>query len=260
MKFLKIFLIVVLVVLAIAVLLVIAAVTYAYLIKLEIVHKPFYTEDIANYYTGSTGLTKVELPQTAEVVSYSRFSDTFYDGDVDEYLELKFSNVDELEKYLSAILEKAEERYHRTIGRELTEEHGYCLEPNPYNANYTDIINYNTHSLGGNIYHMGYSIRPGEYSIYDTIYSIISYSIEELTVIQTISSGAFFTMDRDYIPKYFTRFNVPLDQPVERWIRLERTPSSEESIQAAGIQQTHALPAEICAHKRIRLPHAIVHN
>ena len=51
-------------------------------------------------------------------------------------------------------------------------------------------------------------------------FAIISYSYEELTIIQTYSNSSYLEGIDEYIPKYFLRFDIPLTEKLERHIKV----------------------------------------
>ena len=184
------------------------------------------TDDVSNLnsgeyqWFGKVFSKSTNLPDNAEVIDYYYY---YYLIEAnDEYLELRFKTEEETLEYLKRI--KAE------IVENLKEyrvpQYGswFYEEQNPYNPLYTDVfcLYHSTRrpSLGEKPDYVGYSVKLKDDSTFITANcGIISYSIEEKTVIQTF----FDESDKDsarcyFIPKYFVRFGVPTTENHERYI------------------------------------------
>lgn len=178
-----------------------------------------YTEDINNYgsdkYHRRSSFFLPELPTNADVVFFSSYN--YYNEIFDQYLELKFNTKEEMHEYISSILDydlasfSKENREEPAIG-------WVVEETNPYNSSYTDLIS--TSMTSGtygdvDVRWVGYKIRTTGNERIEANLSIVSYSDEELTVIQSYLYGINYTF------KYFTRFNIPLDENHERRVIVE---------------------------------------
>ena len=175
-----------------------------------------YTNDINDYcsdkYPVYSPLFLDELPSNARVVAFHYYAD--YGDEQDIYLELKFSDLDDMEFYISKIktniVENSKDTYFESNGDFFLEE------KNPYNMNYTDLFCSSEYVLTNDKCFSGYEIEYLQKERFiHSFYALISYSLEELTVIQTCSGGSFFT--ERYIPKYFERFDIPLNNEMERY-------------------------------------------
>ena len=190
-----------------------------------------YIDDIDEYgiekLSNSDDIFSVEIPPTANVTDFSSFSDDLYHL-TDIYLELKFANAEELELYVNQILTNIANEYRDYCMRaNYVYDGAYYSEQNPYNAAYTDIFSYNRAWIGTDKIHFGYEIDPDELYEYEVYFSLVSYSVDELTVIQTFSAGAYSADIHECTPKYFERFNVPANEYTEHWIYVDRIKQSE---------------------------------
>ena len=189
----------------------------------------YYTQDIKDYGIEDYDLKKnmeldwfpQDLPSNAEVLAFSYYND-YRELPIhyDLYLELKFQNEDELKSYLDGLLSDIEaynlQQYNPTYA---LDGGSYYSEKNPYDDSFIDIFYFTTATWKCDIHYVGYSVDPDGFREYDTNYSIISYSIDELIVVQTCANGSF-SSDR-HIPKYMQKFNVSPDELLERHIVVE---------------------------------------
>ena len=172
-----------------------------------------YTEDINDYNSEQHHLHSSfflpELPSNAEIVYFSSY---FYYYEIfDQYLELKFNTEEEMHEYISSILDYDSSFFTKDNKQEPAV--GWVVEEtNPYNSSYTDLISTTLTSgyAGDSVRWVGYKIRTTGSVRINANLSIVSYSDEELTVIQSYLYGTNYTF------KYFTRFNIPLDENHER--------------------------------------------
>lgn len=180
------------------------------------------TEDINDYgseqYPISSTIFPDEIPSNAQVVSFSYYN--YWQEAEDIYLELKFYTIQEMERYLSILksdcIAKCQDYTPPKNGEWFVEE------KNIYNESYTDLYFtfYNT-SKEENIY-TGFIIeKDSEETLYKCNFGLICYSYDELTVIQTYVHGWYQESVHNYIPKYFVRFNIPLDETHKKLIYLE---------------------------------------
>ena len=180
----------------------------------------FYTENIEDYNTPEYPLASPmfleEIPTNAEVVSFSYFD--YWRQYHEHYLELKFENVSDLLQYIELLKERPSEFYSDS---EPPLGYGWFFETtNPYNPSYTELFCTKYQTWSNDDRFTGYTFKDeGEYSYYHSNYGIISYSVSDLIVIQTCSQGGHFS--NDYIPKYFERFNVPMDETHERYFYFD---------------------------------------
>lgn len=175
-----------------------------------------YTEDISDYNSDQhhrrSSFFLPELPTNADVVFFSSYN--YYHEIFDQYLELKFNTKEEMHEYISSILDYDLASFSKD-NREEPAIGWVVEEANPYNSSYTDLIS--TSMTTGSVEDkwVGYKIRTtGSERIHANL-SVVSYSDEELTVIQAYIYGSNYTF------KYFTRFNIPLDENHERIVKVE---------------------------------------
>ena len=177
----------------------------------------YYTTDINDYYSKKTNFEGVwkaffmeELPEEAEVVSftyYQHFSDIL---DID--LELKFNNPEALQAYIKKLLDYCTEFY---SDREMEIE--FFETKNSDKPSYTELYDDTWAYWRDDGQYAGYYID--QFERYECQYAIISYSLEELTVIQSVASGFF--RPEEYIPKYISRYNTQTDLLSERLVKVK---------------------------------------
>ena len=186
----------------------------------------YYTTSKEEYFSKKCDMSPAdktifleELPDNATVVDFSYYKHFFEDRDI--YLELRFSNVTDLENYVKSLKSRAENYIADTKGFYFYKE----LE-NPYNSTYKDIF-----CSGKYFYtrdpierYIGYEPLGEAGSYVYCILPVISYSVEELTVIQSYTIGSF-NVDNGFnntghLPKYFERFQIDLSIDQERRIPL----------------------------------------
>lgn len=173
---------------------------------------PFYTEDIAHYTDPESDIDHdfylASIPNNALAVFYCSY-EYWYDAS-ETYLELKFNSVEEMQSYLDEV--KAHNvNSSRRVG--LTEEELLIQAENPYDKSYVDLIHTDYSIYIDKTRYTGYEFEDsseGKFHIFSN-FAVISYSYENLIVIQTAISGHFESGCDDYIPKYFRRFNIPLE-------------------------------------------------
>jgi len=182
----------------------------------------YYTESIDDYntekYPVNSCIFAEEIPEYAEVIAFSYYD--YWNEAIDIYLELKFDSEEDLNSYLESV---------RTRCLSCLDDYrpptntGWIVEEeNPYNTRFTDWL-CTLFSISVNDEHYtGYEISPGETETKsDCNFGIISYSYEDLTVIQARTCGNFRSTIHKYTPKYFARFGVPQTEPHERTVNLE---------------------------------------
>lgn len=172
-----------------------------------------YTDDLADYQTKIAFMVDSRRPvfpsQIPDGVE-ATFSYCCYYGDSDIYLEMKFSNVEEMEAYLN-------ERKGNMKA--------YSEQPNIYDNSYTDIFPYPaTVSKADDRFYFyeveEYEDSPGTYRFWGS-WHVISYSYDALTVVTTcFDIGNPFTL---IIPRYFHRFNIPIPTSVYHYQPAEST-------------------------------------
>ena len=168
-----------------------------------------YTNDPADYSLLN------DIPEDAQVVDYSYAE--LYDGRSDFYLELKFTTVQGFEQFLEKLMKEArDEKLDGEIYKDDTDL--FLKTTNPYDSSFNEIVFLTNPRQRGYIYWVGY--KDYCYSVNETIeccLSLISYSLEELIVIQTRIYGVFPEYIYDYrMPKYFERFNIVINEDCHR--------------------------------------------
>ncbi len=183
------------------------------------------TDDISNFnigkyeWFGAVFSESTNLPENAEVIDYYYY-DHFGEAR-DEYLELKFQTEEEIIEYLEKTLTEIK----ANLSDKTTPQYGewFYEEQNPYNSTYTDLLCLYNHSykpsLGEKPNYCGYSVNiEGNEIEISAHLGIISYSIEEKTVIQTFFDEYYNNSSSGYfIPKYFQKFGVPVTENHERY-------------------------------------------
>jgi len=177
-----------------------------------------YTDSVDDYNKGEYNLYKTfylsSIPENATVVSFSYYRHV-HENASDVYLELRFSTIEELEAHLDAI-----SNHTKTV---LANSHTQPYDgewffevANPYDEKYVDAFCWDYNGwIDGEKNYTGYSIEQKDnYVRYKCDYGIVSYSLEDLTVIQTNARGWFSR--GNYTPRYFKRFNIPTNEEIVR--------------------------------------------
>ena len=196
----------------------------------DLFSKDIYVTDVKEYsnigYTQSCSVFPKEIPSNSSVVNFSYYYEAPHGECYDVYLELKFQTTDELEKHITTILAQIEAE-NREDPTQFYAHDGnlYHSECNPYNSDYTDVFSTETLVWTGDQYFVGYSVSPEDHKEYQAHYAIVSYSLEDLTVIHTVAVGR--SKASQHSLKYLERFNITEEQATERWIYLEEKPEQE---------------------------------
>ena len=184
----------------------------------------YYTQSISNYNTeeypvGSLFLE--DIPLCAEVISFSNYYFYLFTPNRDVYLELKFNTEEDLKNYIVAVEDHivAENGWESLDGKRVS-------TTNPYDSTYIDVF----YDIAGCAYlkntdeHFSYYEfvfdSDGKLNYIDGAYDVLSYSLDELTVILTSTYGSYFTND-EYTPKYISRFDVSKIEASNRYILFE---------------------------------------
>ena len=183
-----------------------------------------YTDDIKKYntqeYLAPKTVFPTKIPSSAMVVSYSHFS--FWNEAEDIYLELKFKSAKEMESYLTDL-----RRACTTICKKnKSDENVFFIETdNIYNKSYKGLFCTIYRSSQYEIDYTGYKIVKEDADVmrYQCNFGLISYSVEQLTVIHTYVYGWYRSNVHEHIPQYFKRFNVPTQEDHNRVIILPDT-------------------------------------
>ena len=181
-----------------------------------------YTEDIKNYnsekYSIPSTIFPDEIPSNVQVVSFSYYN--YWHEAEDIYLELKFNSTEEMEDYLSVLKSQC-----ITVCKKYNsfkDENLFASEKNIYNESFVDLFCLIYYSSDQNKSFTGYVIENNEDIIrYKCDFGLISYSYDDLTVIHSLVQGWYLNKKHNYIPKYFVRFDIPLDTNHKRLIYLE---------------------------------------
>ena len=167
-----------------------------------------YTEDINNYGKYDREYNFSYFPESVTddmtVVNFSyyhKYIDVYQD---DIYLEVTFENREIMDEYL-------------TTAKNSFSEKGYLTYQNPYNQQYTDIVENDKHTYSDKTVCHGASINfrgDEDYRYVDMWYKSITYSYDELTIIYNYTSiGSDIEVgnnpdEGEYYPKYLERFGV----------------------------------------------------
>ena len=141
-------------------------------------------------------------------------------------MELKFRTEAELKEYINSL--KTHSESYLMNAAKPSDGEWFVEVQNPYDPNYVELVLLAHSSWQNDKHFVGYSIEKKDsinsehkYTQYVCNYSIISYSLEDLTVIQSSTQGYFEYFEEAYVPKYFRRFNIPTDEELERRYYVE---------------------------------------
>ena len=185
----------------------------------------YYSEYILDYFSDRVDFSgKVsaifmkEIPDCAEIVDFSYYK--YYNERRHIYLELKFDDQKDFENYLKSLTEHAEKYYLENIdtikGISSAEKWIQKIQ-NPYDESFIELFVATAFWLSSPNYG-GYFMRE-QYGTYHCNFSVIGYSYDELTVIQTYIHG-LFSIENSPIPKYFERFEIPFNKAYDRKIEI----------------------------------------
>ncbi len=183
-----------------------------------------HTTDLTNYNEKDFPLPSIflnDIPNYAKVVSFSYYN--YYNEEKDIYLELKFNNTDQLEEYLKNLLLNSVENFN-SQGWKTPQNNEWFLESqNMHKQSYVDMfcVIYSSNKKEKNFTGYSIEINNDNSAIYECNFGVISYSYEELTIIQNYCTGTFQEKVNKFIPKYFDYFNVPLNKNYERLFYLD---------------------------------------
>lgn len=177
---------------------------------------PKYIDSISEYntteYPVKSPVFVDVIPENAEVVSYYYYN--YWNEQTDRYLELTFEDQNAMEVYLQTLFAHATV-YESDILRKFDD--CFIEEKNPYDDSYIDCF-YIIYSVEvNNRCVTGYSINNDDGREIFAYYNIISYSLENLTIIQTSTNGLYRDKIQSYIPKYLMRFSVQTESNFERY-------------------------------------------
>lgn len=181
-----------------------------------------HTTDIGDYNSEQYPIIAANfpnaIPSNAEVVDFVYYEDSQKNEVC--HLELKFYTKQELQEYLDNLLLEAAQKL-----EDLEFPQGpnwFYFEANPYSSSYTDIFcTPYIFDIAGKEY-MGYEIDLHDgTTYYSAHYGIISYSLDELTIVHTYGRGLFSSAVDKVFPKYIERFSVPTDRNHKRMICLD---------------------------------------
>ena len=189
---------------------------------------PIYTDDIALYSQtiSNNNFYKANLPEGAEIVKFTHYNN--WNEDFDTFLELSFQSEEDLIECLNIL---APSKFDPN-GEEGYKQSELFLEmPNPYNSSYTDLVNLFYLSSNANTTYTGYSVRVSKIMFLRCNFGVISYSLEELKIIQSSMQGSFSFGDtfdsENYAPKYFEYFSIPINEHTERTYEVIRSSQNQ---------------------------------
>ena len=180
------------------------------------------TNNIADYHTDEYFIPSTVFPETipenAQVVAFSHT--VFWSTAEDIYLELKFNTQEEMQAYLEQIKGKSMPKNQGGQWPKPSEK--FIQTPNAYDSNYVDLFSTMQLAWKSNEFFTGYQISiTDETTVFDCDVDLISYRLDDLTVIHTYIKGVFTKSVHDYVPMYFKRFSVPIDQNHNRFYYLQ---------------------------------------
>ena len=178
---------------------------------------PLYIDDPALYSQtiSNNNFYKGDLPESAEIVRFSHYNN--WNEDFDTYLELSFRSEEDLIECLKIL---APSKFDPN-GEAIYQQSELFLEtPNPYNSSYTDLVNLFYVSSNAYTTYTGYSVRISKIMFLKCNFGVISYSLEDLKIVQASMQGSFSFGDtfdsENYTPKYFEYFNIAINENTER--------------------------------------------
>lgn len=179
---------------------------------------PIYIDDPSLYSEAIAGsrFFKTNLPLNAEIVKFAYYNN--WNEDFDAFLALKFQSAEDLMECLK-ILAPSKFDSNGEVG---CSEHELFIEmPNPYESSYTDLINLFFVSYTKEANFTGYEVNSkSDIILLNCNFGVISYSTEDLMIIQSAMQGTFsfgVAFDAEnYKPKYFEYFNVAIDETTQR--------------------------------------------
>ena len=171
-----------------------------------------YTTDVADYnkenYIVPASYFLDEIPEYASVTSFSFFREE-QTLNRDYYLELSFDTVEDMERYYGKLMERCEWAVKNKTLPEGFDE-WFIMRENPYDSSYTDMFSLNSLDIKTyNRDYLGYRYeRIGTTDAFSANYAVISYSYEDLTVIQNFCCYQSFREIDEYNPLYLKRFGA----------------------------------------------------
>jgi hypothetical protein len=180
------------------------------------------TEDITDYNTDEyfilSEVFPAKIPENAQVITFSHV--VFWSTAEDVYLELKFNTQDEMLAYLEQILNKSMGDEQRSQWTKPNEQ--FIRTSNIYAPDYEELFSTKYLAWKSDEFYTGYEVSvTAERTAYDCDLDLISYCIDDLTVIHTYIKGVFISNVHEYVPIYFRRFDVPIDRNHKRCFYLQ---------------------------------------
>jgi len=189
---------------------------------------PIYTDDIVLYSQtiSNNNFYKTNLPESAEIVNFSHYNN--WNEDLDTFLELSFRSEEDLIECLKVL---APSKFDPNGEGGYKQSELFLEMPNPYNSSYTDLVNLFYLSSNANTTYTGYSVRVSKIMFLRCNFGVISYSLEELKIIQSSMQGSFSFGDtfdsENYTPKYFEYFNIPINEHTEKTYEVIRSSQNQ---------------------------------
>lgn len=197
---------------------------YVFIVNLHHTEKHILQLSGVNYYDPEAypiplTIFPASIPSSADVLSYTYYN--YWHEAEDIYLELKFNNVKDMENYLFDVKRTCLENCQNYIPINNCE--WFIETKNIYNEKYNEIFCSLYVTSQGEEDYTGYAVtgKP-EGSLFKCNFGAISYSFEELIVIHTYVYGWYQKNVHNYTPKYFTRFNIPIQENHQRIFSLTR--------------------------------------
>ena len=203
-----------------------AFVVILFIVSSNFTNDEYYTEDVYDFFENMYDdevLFSKEIPNNATVSNFMFYK--YFTDRRDVYLELKFDTAEDMDNYIAALLTNFEEYYRSKYGDNVSLLNEYLVETVcPYDNSYNEIfITLNTTKFGNDPnYYVGFAVddQYHNFKYYDCNYSILSYSTENLTVIQTSALGSF-SKELKHIPGYIQKYNIPLEKSHEHLIIVD---------------------------------------
>ncbi|MBE6801375.1 MAG: hypothetical protein E7530_00640 [Ruminococcaceae bacterium] len=189
----------------------------------------YFTSDVNSYNSELCPVPQnvfpKAIPSNAQVVTFGYFN--YWHEAKDIYLEIKFDSKEDMEKYLSEIKTTCELKCNNSNQKKC-----FFYDENIYNHLYKDLFCMDYVTSEGYKDFTGYRFikKDTNSMIYKCNFGLISYSFEELIVIHTYVYGWYINDVHKHIPKYFERFDVPLNQEHQRIFLLRENQSGDGSV------------------------------
>ena len=181
----------------------------------------YFTENIDDYGSEKclvpSSIFPDCLPSSAENIRFSYYN--YWNQAIDIYVEVKFDSLELMQSYLVETIAICEENYAANTEYQSNQ---FIETQNPHNADYIELFCSLFYTIQNEKTYTGYKIKTISGKNYLSCnFGIISYSFDELTVIHTYVCGEYQENIHNYVPCYFRKFNIPLNEDLDRTLFLK---------------------------------------